>query len=144
MLKFFIPAMALIAHTGPHGCGGHDHDEPDEATEEVEVIQEMGPNGGLLFSSVEPAIEFLLRDDKTFQVIAVDSDGQPLPIGDLEVKLLGGDRAEPTEIEFRKEGERLVSNGSLPPGDAVPVVLQIIPVPGGNQKIERFDLDIPE
>ena len=56
--------------------------------------------------------------------------------------LIGGDRANPTRLEFVRSGDVLVSTAPLPEGDNLPIIFQLKLAPGAKPAIERFNLNL--
>ncbi|MEM9015609.1 MAG: hypothetical protein AAGC68_01250 [Verrucomicrobiota bacterium] len=125
---------------GDHDHGDHDHGDHDHS--HAHDSFEKGPNGGRLVTSVEPHLEFLVRDDRKVQIGSVDGEGKAQPIAEQEVSIVGGDRSNPTQMAFSLEGDVLVSDIAFPEGDLFPVVMSITPTPDGDLVIEKFNLDL--
>tara|TARA_R110002096_G_scaffold16106_33_gene55241 strand:+ start:10012 stop:10533 length:522 start_codon:yes stop_codon:yes gene_type:complete len=118
--------------------GGHDHDH-DHEHEKI-----TGPNGGRLFFSVEPHLEFLVLKDRTVKISAFDHDHKAASIDGFSVKLTGGSRTSPTRLSFEKSGDALVSNNTLPEGTSFPVVVQIKSEGSGKSVLEKFQLNLED
>lgn len=124
-----------VAHTHtPNADHHHEEGVPD--------LAKAGPNGGRLITSTNPTLEFLLLEDRRMQIIAVDADRKPTPIGDQVVSVIGGDRSDPTEISLSKFDDKLVSDSAFPDGDNLPVVLNIVASPNAEATIEKFYLNL--
>lgn len=120
-----------------HSSGeDHDHEEsapnPDKA----------GPNGGRLITSTTPNVEFLLLDDRRVQIVAVNSERQSTSAGDLVVTLIGGDRANPTELTFSKVDEKWISTQPFPDGGNLPVTLSVAADADAEASLEKFYLNL--
>ena len=87
--------------------------------------KEAGPNGGLLITAVEPHCELLVTPERKLKITFLGDDNKPVALKEQSVTATGGDRANPTQFTFTKEGESLVSEQALPAGMAVPLILQI-------------------
>ncbi len=125
----FTPAFA-----DKDGDKDHDHDHH----------KVTGPNGGRLLFGVEPHLEFLVLKDRKVKISAYDHDNKLVPIAEQTVRLTGGSRKQPTRLKFEKQGDVLLSAGTLPDGMNFPVVLQI--KPGGDAKpvLEKFQLNLED
>lgn len=117
---------------GTDGTDSHVH-TGDEGT--------PGPNNGRLITSVSPNFEFLVLEDRKVKITFVDDHVNPVPAGNQIVSLVGGDRLAPTNLAFSKEGDALISDGPLPSGDIVAVVLSVKPLPDADATIEKFNVD---
>ncbi|MCS1411054.1 MAG: hypothetical protein M2R45_04250 [Verrucomicrobia subdivision 3 bacterium] len=116
---------------------GHTHG-PDTHVHELKT---PGPNGGRLITSVEPNFEFLVLEDRKVRLTFVDGEAKPIEVTDAVISLIGGDRSAPTELAFDKAGNVLISDGALPGGDVVPVILDIMASPTGELVSEKFNVD---
>ncbi len=150
----FLSILAAVAALFALGCSksepethaSHDdseHHDEDSHHDEGEK-SEGGPNGGRLITSVEPAVEFIVQDDRTMQIQLLDENRKEVvPTGQV-ITLIGGDRTNPTTIAFTKKGNRLVSDKALPEGPSVPVVLQIMASSNSELVRERFNVNLSE
>jgi hypothetical protein len=112
----------------------------DEETK-VERIQ-AGPSGGRLITKVEPHAEFFVNAANRVEIRFVDAAGKVIPPGDQSVSVIMGDRSAPTKLAFTKEGDKLVSDRTIPAGNHWPTVVQIRPGPEGKAVLERFKLNL--
>ena len=53
-----------------------------------------------------------------------------------------GDRTKPTKLAFAKDGDKLVSDKTIPEGKELPVVLQIRAKAGEKAVTEKFNLNL--
>ena len=111
----------------PHGSSTHTH-----------AKKVPGPNGGRLVTSVDPAFEFYVTEDRKAQLTFVDSAGNTVAPPSYEITLTGGDRTHPTKLLFMRKGNLLISNGSLPDGVGYPIVLQIKTAQSAKTIYERI------
>lgn len=58
----------------------HAHGEHKEGEEHAKKTP--GPNGGRLIHSVEPHVEFVVREDRRVQINFLNDDLQAVPVGD--------------------------------------------------------------
>jgi len=125
---------------------GGAQSEASTTTEEhkggVPNAEKSGPNGGRLIVSTVPNVEFLLLEDRRVQIVAVDSERQPTPVGDLVVSLIGGDRENPTELAFSKVDEKLRSTEPVPEGANLPITLSVAASPDAEAATEKFYLNM--
>ncbi len=121
-----------------HGEHGHSHG-PDSGHSHEKT--EPGPNGGRLVTSVEPHLEFLLLEDRKVRISAV-TDGKAVPIAQQVVNVIGGKREDPTRLRFVPDGNSLLSDGAIPAGDNLPLILQIQATPEAETVIEKFNLNL--
>ncbi|MFT5468803.1 MAG: hypothetical protein ACI8UO_003915 [Verrucomicrobiales bacterium] len=126
-------------HGHDHGDGGHDHDG------DAHPPQIAGPNGGRVLQELTPRLEFFITEDRKVRITAVTNDEKDptaLPIGEQIVKVITGDRLDPTKLDFAKDGNSLISNGSLPDGLDVPVVVQVKLDEGAKTELVKFQANL--
>ncbi len=134
-------------HGHPHDDGhGHLHNEQgdhhhSQPHDHAKSQKESGSNGGRLITSVTPHLEFLVKEDLTIRISAV-TDGKVISIADQIVTLIGGNRSNPTYLEFSKDGDSLTSNKSLPKGEALPVIVTIKSTQESDPITEKFNLNL--
>ena len=139
-----IAAIAIGAYTCSFALADdkdhehkHDHDHDHEHDELV-----AGPNGGRVFQSVEPHLEFLVTEDRKIRITALKPDNKTvIPIGDQRIRVIGGDRTKPTRLAFTRERDSLLSDGTLPEGNDFPIVVQIS-AGEGKPVMEKFNLNL--
>jgi len=131
----------LLADEKNHDHGDHKH----EATEpKAEEKAKAGPNGGKILHTVEPHVEFFVTKDRKIQFTALGEDGKAIPIADQSISIIGGSRANPTRMSFKKEGDILVSDIAVPEGNMLPLVIQIKATPDSKTVIEKFNLNLSD
>ena len=128
-------------HDHPHGHDhGHSHDHGEAGHSHAQKTP--GPNGGRILTSVEPHLEFFIREDRKVQIAALTEDAKATPITTQTLTLTGGDRANPTSLTFAKEGDVLVSDKSLPDGQRFPVILQIKTSADSAPVTDKFEVNM--
>jgi hypothetical protein len=100
------------------------------------------PNGGRIISAVEPHAEFLLTRDQKLEIRFLDDAGKVIAPAAQIVTVTMGDRAAPTKLAFTKDGDKLVSETTIPEGDNLPVVLQIKATPEAKALTAKFNLNL--
>lgn len=100
------------------------------------------PNGGRIITTVEPHAEFLITADKKAEVRFLDASGKVIAPAAQIVTVTMGDRANPTKLAFTKDGDKLVSDKTVPEGKELPVVLQIRTKEGEKAVTEKFNLNM--
>jgi hypothetical protein len=100
------------------------------------------PNGGRIIDAVEPHAEFLVTADKKVEVRFLDAAGKVIAPTAQTVTVTMGDRAAPTKLAFTKDGDKLVSDKTVPEGKELPVVLQIKVTPESKTVTEKFNLNL--
>jgi len=93
----------------------HDHDHGIKA----------GPTGGRLITAVEPHAEFFVNKDKKVEIRFVDDANKVTAPAEQVVTVTLGDRAKPVKLAFTKEGDKLISDKTVPDGNDYPTVVQI-------------------
>ena len=140
-------------HDHDHDHAGHDHDEHadkhdhdhdgedhDHDHDHDTII--AGPNGGRVITRIEPHAEFFVTDAGKVQFTFVNDDLKAIPAASQEVTVIAGDRSNPTTLTFAKQGDTLISGGSLPEGDDYPVVVMIKTDATSKAVTEKFTLDL--
>lgn len=100
------------------------------------------PNGGRIIDTVEPHAEFLITADKKVEVRFLDAAGKAIAPAAQTVTVTMGDRAAPTKLAFTKDGDKLVSDKTIPEGKDLPVVVQIKVTPDAKTVTEKFNLNL--
>ncbi|MFT5472472.1 MAG: hypothetical protein ACI9OU_000628 [Candidatus Promineifilaceae bacterium] len=131
----------LMAFT-PARAADDNHEAHDHEKEHAHEESKAGPNGGRVFTSVEPRLEFLVTADRKVQITALDDDFKPTKMGDQTVRAVGGNRSKPTRMKFVKQGDIFVSDVALPDGNDFPMVVQIKPSADAKTIIEKFNLNL--
>lgn len=100
------------------------------------------PNGGRIVDAVTPHAEFVVTAEKKIEIRFLDEAGKVIAPADQVVTVTMGDRAAPTKLTFAKDGDKLVSDKTIPDGKELPVVLQIRPKEGEKAVTEKFNLNM--
>lgn len=100
------------------------------------------PNGGRIIDSVEPHAEFLVTADKKIEIRFLDEAGKVTAPATQIVTVTTGDRANPTKLAFIRDGDKLVSDKTIPDGQELPVVLQIRAKDGEKPATAKFTLNL--
>ncbi len=100
------------------------------------------PNGGRVIDTVTPKAEFLVTKDKKAEVRFLDAAGKVIAPAAQVVTVTMGDRANPTKLAFTKDGDKLVSDKTVPEGKELPVVLQIKTTPDAKAVTAKFNLNM--
>jgi hypothetical protein len=100
------------------------------------------PNGGRIIEIVEPHAEFVVTAEKKIAIRFLDDAGKVIAPGEQVVTVVMGDRAKPTKLAFTKDGDKLVSDKTIPDGKDLPVVLQIRAKAGEKAITEKFNLNL--
>lgn len=123
------------SHDG-HSHDGHSHDGHSHNT----TKKDPGPNGGRILNTMTPALEFFVLEDRRVQITALN-DLKPIPVNEQTATLTGGDRNNPTTLEFAKDGDVLISDKPLPTGNNIPVILQVTNAPGTTPIMEKIQVN---
>ncbi len=102
------------------------------------------PNGGRILDQVEPHAEFLVTPDKKVFIRFLDAAGKVIPPAGQTVTVTMGERAHPTKLAFSKDGDKLVSDKTIPDGKDLPVVVQIRQSPDAKAESAKFNLNLAE
>ena len=101
-----------------------------------------GPNGGKLITEVEPHAEFLVNKDKKIEIRFVDEANKVVAPAEQVVTVTMGDRSAPTKLAFIKDGDKLVSDKTIPDGNELPTVVQIKAKAGDKAATAKFNLNL--
>ena len=100
------------------------------------------PNGGRIVDAVTPHAEFLVTPEKKVEIRFIDDAGKVVAPAAQAVTVTMGDRAAPTKLSFTKDGDKLVSDKTIPEGKDLPVVLQIKVAANSKAVSEKFNLNM--
>lgn len=108
-------ALGLAFNSSAEDKHDHDHEHAAKA----------GPTGGRLITQVEPHVEFFVNKDKKVEIRFVDDDNKVVAPGEQVITASLGDRSKPTKLVFTKDGDKLVSDKTVPEGNDYPTVVTI-------------------
>ena len=114
----------------------HDHQESTEKT--------LGPNGGTIITVEETPFEFLVTEERKVKITFLNDQKEPIPPTAQRIGLIGGDRFNPTELKFSKNGNHLLSDKTLPEESKIPVILIIQLSPSSKVVRVRFNYDLDD
>ena len=100
------------------------------------------PNGGRTIDSVTPHAEFLITKDKKIEIRFLDDAGKVVPPAAQTITVTMGDRSAPTKLVFAQDGDKLVSDKTIPEGKELPVVVQIKTTPEAKTVSAKFNLNM--
>lgn len=100
------------------------------------------PNNGRIIESVTPHAELLITPEKKVEIRFLDDAGKVIAPAEQVVTIIMGDRSAPTRLAFAKEGDKLVSDKTIPEGKSLPLVLQIRAKAGEKATTEKFNLNL--
>jgi hypothetical protein len=127
-------ALAFTASAAEKEKAKHDHDHATKA----------GPTGGRLITEVEPHAEFFVNKDKKVEIRFVDDDNKVVAPGEQVISVTLGDRSAPTKLAFTKDGNKLISDKTIPEGNDLPTVVQIKATPDAKSVTEKFNLNLEQ
>ena len=132
LLTTLVLTLALTFNVAVADKDTHDH------------AVKAGPSGGRLITTTEPHAEFFVTKDGKVEVRFVDDDNKVVAPGEQIVTVTLGDRSAPTRLSFTKNGDKLVSDKTLPPGNDLPTVVQIKARAGEKTVTEKFNLNLEQ
>jgi hypothetical protein len=127
-------ALALSFSVNAADKEKHDHDHATKA----------GPTGGKLITEVEPHVEFFVNKDKKVEIRFIDDDMKVVAPGAQVISVTLGDRSSPTKLTFTKDGNKLISDKTIPEGADLPTVVQIKATPDAKSVTEKFNLNLAQ
>jgi hypothetical protein len=123
-----------------HEKGDHDDHKHEEAEHKGHEL--VGPNKGKVLHQVEPHAELFVTKDRKIKITFLDDHGKVVAAKDQKVTVVCGKRSSPTKLTFKKDGDSLLSEKSLPDGKMIPTVLQIKVTPEAKTTVIRLNLDL--
>ncbi|MDA1068324.1 MAG: hypothetical protein O3C43_17690 [Verrucomicrobia bacterium] len=103
---------------------------------------EPGPNGGRLVVGEDFKLEFFVTDERKVQISFLNDQGEVVAPKDQAVSLVGGDRSDPTRLQFETKGKVLLSKSALPDLKNMPAILNVKASPGAEPVRERFNINM--
>lgn len=138
MKQLLLSALLTLGLAfGASAADKHDHDHDHGKVK-------AGPNGGRLLTEVEPHAEFLVTKDKKVEIRFIDDDNKTVDPGTREVTVTLGQRTRPTKLTFKKDGDKLVSDKTVPEGNDYPTVVQIREKAGAKAVNAKFNLNMKD
>ena len=133
MKSIALKLLAALALTIPAFAAEkeHKHEKKD-----------AGPNGGRVITAVEPHLEFLVTKDRKVEITALTEDLKATKLSGQVIAVVAGDRSKPTKLEFKAEGDKLVSSNALPEGNDYPVSVSIKADAKAKAVYEKFNLNL--
>lgn len=135
MLTVTTLALSLAFNVVAKDKHDHDHDHDEK---------KAGPTGGRLITQVEPHAEFLVTKDKKVEIRFVNDDNKVVAPASQVVTVTLGDRSNPTKLAFTKDGDKLVSDKTVPEGNDYPTVVSIKTDPKAKTVNAKFNLNLKD
>lgn len=132
LILSILPAFADNDHPHPHHAD-HGHGTAEK---------EPGPNGGRIIEGEDFKLEFFVKDDRKVQISFLNDHGEVVSPQDQHISLIGGDRSNPTHLQFEKSGKVLISKDALPKHKNMPTILNVKTSPDANNVRERFNINM--
>jgi hypothetical protein len=105
---------------------------------------QAGPTGGRLITSVTPHVEFFVNPDKKVELRFLNDANKVVPPTTQVITVALGDRAAPTKLTFLPQGDKLISDKTIPAGNDYPTVVQIRAKEGAKPVNEKFNLNLEQ
>lgn len=103
---------------------------------------EPGPNGGRIIEGDGFKLEFFVKEDRNVQISFLDDHGAVVSPGEQTISLVGGDRSNPTRLQFEKQGHVLHSSSALPELPNMPAILTVKVSGTAKAERERFNINM--
>lgn len=100
------------------------------------------PNQGRIIEAVEPHAEFLVTKEQKIEIRFLDDAGKVIAPAEQVITVTMGDRSAPTKLTFAKDGDKFVSDKTIPEGKNLPVVLQIKTTADAKAVTDKFNLNL--
>lgn len=139
LIVALIPLLSPVLSAEETGDKEHKH---SELTEDAHAHLKA-PNGGRLITGMEPHAEFLVTPDRKIRITFINDDGKVVAPGDQKITVTVGDRSKPTKLTFAKDGDGLISDGTLPKGENMPAIMAV-KSDGAKPFYERFQLNLAD
>lgn len=134
----FLGSIALAPahedHKHKHDEKHADHDHKHEAL--------VGPTGGRILHGVEPHAEFFVNKDNKVEIRFINDDNKVIDFTPTNVSVTTGTRKNPVKMTFVKQGNKLVSEQTIPSGNNNPTVVQIKTSADARVVSEKFNLNL--
>lgn len=135
----FIQSLVLIVGLAFSANAADDHGHAHS-----EKHSKAGPTGGRLIADVDPHAEFFVNSDKKIEIRFVDEDNKVVAPQNQVVNVIMGDRSSPTRLKFTKDGDKLISDGTIPAGNELPTIVQIKTDASAKTVTEKFNLNLSQ
>ncbi len=132
LLTTTLLTLALAFTASAADKDKHDHEN------------KAGPTGGRLITEVEPHVEFFVNKDKKVEIRFINDEMKVVAPGAQVISVTVGDRSAPTKLSFTKDGDKLVSDKTVPEGNDLPTVVQIREKAGAKAVNEKFNLNLDQ
>lgn len=132
--------LGLVTASGLNAADKHDHDHDHDHAHAAKA----GPTGGRLLTEVEPHAEFLVTKDKKVEIRFVGDDNKVVAPAAQVVTVTLGQRSKPTKLTFTKDGDKLVSDKTVPEGNDYPTVVEIKADAKAKPVRARFNLNLTQ
>ena len=140
-----LTAFTLIAPLYAEEKAEHDHADHKEGEEcQHEEVEVKTPNKGRLLKDLTPHTEFLVTEENTVKITFFDDEGKTIVPTEQSFSLTAGDRANPTKLTFKLEGDAFVSEGALPEGKNYPAVVIYKETADSKAQYIKFQLDLAD
>jgi hypothetical protein len=136
--SLFLTAIYL-PHLSVSADEGHSHKEDNNTNQ---FVKEPGPNGGRIVEGDDFKLEFFVKDDRKVQISFLNDHGEVVSPKDQTVSLVGGDRSDPTRLQFERKGNVLLSKSALPDLNNIPAILNVKSSQGADPVRERFNINM--
>ncbi len=135
-MRIFLTLLTLVgvfcvAPATLHAEEGHEHEHKVAG----------GPKGGRLLESIDPRAEFFVEKDNTVTLTFYDDALKPVAATSQSATVIAEANGEKTKLEFEKKGDVLVSQGALPEGDGINLVVQLKQTAESKPENFRFTLE---
>ena len=143
--------ILLALFGAPLAFADEKHDHSKESKEEhghghAHEKKVAGPNGGRIFTTVNPHFEFFVTPERKVKITFLGEDNKPLALAAQIITGTSGERANPVKLTFAKgkdaDANVLISDVALPAGAHVPMVLTIKTTADAKAVTERFTVDM--
>lgn len=108
----------------------------------IHAAEIVAPNKGRIITSVQPNAELLVSAEKKIEIRFLEPSGKVVTPTTQIATITMGERSNPTTLTFAINGDKLVSDITIPDAAKQPLVLKIQINPEATPVTEKFTLDL--
>jgi len=137
-----ILILTLVSHFIPISADEGNSHKGDHDSNSSQFVKEPGPSGGRIVEGDGFKLEFFVTDDRKVQISFLNDQGDVVSPQNQNVSFVGGDRSNPTRLQFDKSGKVLLSQSTLPDLKNMPAILNVKVSQGAKAVRERFNINM--
>lgn len=131
LLKMFLFAAVCFTASNVYADASHDHAH-DHTASAGET------KGGRMLENTNPHAEFFVEKDRSVTITFYDQQLKSVSAADQSVSVIAESEGKKNTLNFEKKGEVLVSQGTLPEGHPINLVVRFKQSPEATFQNFRF------